>query len=119
MHVHHPGLISLSTGLLAALASDRARSTTTRPIAADALVIWIGDAPADEDERAVWLAVTTRAPARYADVVARAAERLFRRDLARLGMTADVGFFQPLYRAYAGELVGRLDGTHLRLEDDR
>jgi hypothetical protein len=119
MHVHHPGLISISAGFLAALAGDRSGSTSTRSITPDTLVSWTGDPPADEDARLVWVAVTARAPARYADVIEETAERLFRRDLARLGMTADIGFFLPLYRAYAREVARRLEDTHLGVEDGR
>jgi hypothetical protein len=43
------------------------------------------------------------------------AERLFRRDLAQLGGSADVGFFQPFYRAHAGDVLRRLDGTQIRI----
>lgn len=119
MLVHHPGLVSLSAGLLAALASDRSRSAAARRISADTPLLWTGSPPADEDDRVVWAVVTARAPARYADVIAESAERLFLRDLARLGMTADIGFFQPLYRVYAREVVRRLEGTHLAIDDNR
>jgi len=119
MHVPHPGLITLSAGMFAALASERSRSTAGRRISADTPLLWIGSPPADEDDRVVWTVVTAHAPARYADVVAQSADRLFRRDLARLGMTADIGFFQPLYQAYARDVVRRLVGTSLSLHDPR
>jgi hypothetical protein len=67
----------------------------------------------------VWETVTRRGITRYAAVVADVSERLFRRDLARMGGAADLGFFQPFYRAYARELLDLLDGTHVRIGDTR
>ncbi len=105
MHGHHPGLVSISA--------------QPRAIAADTPLVWIGGPPADDDATLVWATVTARAPATYAVVIDETAERLFRRDLARLGASADLGFFQPFYRAYAREVVLRLEGAHLRIEDGR
>jgi hypothetical protein len=105
MHGHHPDLASISA--------------QPRAIAADTPLVWIGGPPADDDARLVWVAVTARARASYAAVIDETAEHLFHRDLARLGGSADLGFFQPFYRAYAREVVLRLEGTHLRIEDGR
>jgi hypothetical protein len=105
MHGHHPDLASISA--------------QPRAIAADTPLVWIGGPPADDDARLVWVAVTARARATYAAVIDETAEHLFHRDLARLGGSADLGLFQPFYRAYAREVVLRLEGTHLRIEDAR
>ena len=114
MHVHDPGLVSISVGVFSAAAGRR---LPTRPhtIAADTPVVWIGQSPADDDARAVWEALSGRGPRAYGVVVEEVGERLFRRDLARLGGPADVGFFQPFYRAHARDVLQRLDGIHIRI----
>jgi hypothetical protein len=81
------------------------------PVPADAPVVWIGGAALDEDAHVVWETLTHRDITRYAAVVDDVAERLFRRDLARIGGAADIGFSQPFYRVYARELLAQLDGT--------
>lgn len=82
-------------------------------IPADAPVTWIGGPPADEEARAVWESLGDGA--RYGELIERVAERLFRRDLADLGASADVGFFRPFYTALARQLVAALAGTSLRI----
>jgi hypothetical protein len=89
-------------------------SNRTR-FAEDAPVAWTGGPPADEDALAVWQAITDDRVATYGAVVQRAGERLFRRDLERLGAAADIGFFQSFYRAHARDLVAALAGTVLRI----
>ena len=96
-----------------ALAYNRVTRPSREP--ADAPIAWIGGTPTEEDACAVWDTITRRGITRYAAVVEDVGERLFRRDLARVGATLDVGFFQPFYHAYARELLGRLDGTLLRI----
>ena len=85
------------------------------PVSADARVVWIGGTAPDEDARVVWETLTHRGITRYAAVLDDVGERLFRRDLARIGGAADVGFFQPFYRVYAGELLAQLDETCVRI----
>jgi hypothetical protein len=119
MEAHGPDLVSLSAGFLAALAGGRGPAARSRTIAPDAVLVWIGDARPDDDARLLRDVVTSRPGGRYSEVIDEAAQRLFRRDLARLGGTADIGFLQPFYRAYAEELVRRLVGEHLRIEEGR
>ena len=85
------------------------------PIADDAAVTWIGGTPADEEARVVWQAVTGEHVSRYAALVERVGERLFRRDLEEIGAAADIGFFRPFYRVHARRLIAALDGTLLRI----
>jgi hypothetical protein len=113
----HPALLYASFGLWSVLTHNRV-GRPGRELA-DAPIAWIGGTPTDEDACAVWDAVTRRGITRYAAVVEDVGERLFRRDLARVGGALDIGFFQPFYRAYARELVGRLDGTLLRIGEAR
>ena len=119
MHAHDPALVSLSAGFLTALAGSRASTARPRAIAPDAVLVWIGGTPPDDDARLLHDVITGRQSARHGEVIGEAAERLFRRDVARLGGTADIGFFQPFYRAYAQELVRRLLVDHLRVEEAR
>jgi len=109
----HPALLYASFGLWSALVYNRV-ARPSRELA-DAPIVWIGGTPTDEDVCAVWDTVTRCGITRYAAVVEDVGERVFRRDLARVGATLDVGFCQPFYRAYARELLGRLDGTLLRI----
>lgn len=83
------------------------------PIPADAPVSWTGDPPAEEEARVVWDSLTEGV--RYAALVERVAERLFRRDLDTFGVSADVGFFQSFYVAHARHIVTGLAGTRLRI----
>ena len=117
MNAHGPALVPLSAGFLAVLAGARGSSKSHRAIAPDAVVTWIGGAPPDDDARLLHAVLTARPRAHHGEVITEAAERLFRRDLARLGGVADIGFLQPFYRAYAEELVRRLVGDHLRIEE--
>jgi hypothetical protein len=119
MHAHDPALVSLSAGFLTALAGARAATARPRTIAPEAVLVWTGGPPPDDDARLLHDLVTSRPRARHGEVIDEAAERLFRRDVARLGGAADIGFFQPFYRAYAQELVRRLTGDHLRIEEGR
>jgi hypothetical protein len=84
-------------------------------VPADTPVVWIGGGPTDDDARAVWESLTRRGSTSYAAAVDDVGERLFRRDLARVGGSADVGFFQTFYRAYARALLARLDGRVVRI----
>lgn len=83
------------------------------PIPTDAPVAWIGDPPANEDARLVREALGEDTS--YGALVERVAERLFRRDLADVGASADVGFFRPFYTALARQLVAGLASTGLRI----
>jgi hypothetical protein len=114
MHAHHPGLVSISAGLFS---TALARWPSVRPpaIPTDTPVVWIGGPPADADARAAWEALAGRGPRVYQAVIEDVGERLFRRDLAQLGGPADIGFFQPFYRAHARDVLRRLDGTQLRI----
>jgi hypothetical protein len=115
MHVHHPGLVSMSAGALAMAGRRRPRA---RPpaIAADAAVVWLGGAATDEDSQAVRDALAGSGPRPYRAVVREVGERVFRRDLARLGGLADVGFLQSFYQAHARSVLRRLDGSQVRIE---
>jgi len=84
-------------------------------VPADAAVVWIGDSPGDDQARLVADALGEPRAARYAVLVERVAERLFRRDLATVGAVADLGFFRPFYLAHARRIVTALDGTLLRI----
>jgi len=75
------------------------------PIPADTPVVWTGDPPANEPARVL----------PYAVLVERVGERLFRLDLERAGVSADVGFFRPFYDVHARRLVAALAGAQLRL----
>jgi hypothetical protein len=88
-------------------------------IAPDAVLVWTGDVPTEDDARLLHAVVTSHPRARHGAVVEEAAERLFRRDRARMGGVADIGFLQPFYCAYAQDLVRRLVGDHLRIEEGR
>lgn len=83
------------------------------PIPADAPVSWTGGPPAEEEARVVWESLDDGIC--YAALVERVADRLFRRDLAALGASADVGFFRPFYVAHARGLIAALAGTRLRI----
>jgi len=85
------------------------------PIPADTPVVWTGDPPADEPARVVWEAFAGAPALPYAVLVERVGERLFRLDLERAGVSADVGFFRPFYDAHARRIVAALAGTQLRL----
>jgi hypothetical protein len=102
-------LLSVSLGILSGLAGGRPET------AADEPVVWVGGAPPDDDARAVWETLTRRGFSRYAEVVEDVSERLFRRDLGRVGGAGDIGFLQPFYRRYAREVLARLDGRLLRI----
>lgn len=110
----HPQFVCALLGAWWSRAGDR---VTARPILvpADATIVWTGGAAPDEDARLVRDTLTCRGIARYAAVVDDVAERLFRRDLARIGGAADIGFFQPFYRAYARALLAELDGVFVRI----
>jgi hypothetical protein len=88
-----------------------------RPVPAQSPVTWIGDPPADEESRVVWQTLTEERVGGYGALVERVAERLFRGDLETFGAVADIGFFQPFYRAHARRLIAALDGTLLRIGD--
>jgi hypothetical protein len=81
----------------------------------DASVAWTAERPDDEDALLVWEAVTRRRLTAYRAVVDWVGEQMFRRDLHRLGARADVGFFQPFYRAHARQLLALLDGLVLHI----
>jgi hypothetical protein len=112
--VLHPQLLFALLGVWWSHAGDRVAARPT-PVPADAPIAWIGGAPTDEDAHLVWDTLTRRGVTRYAAVVEDVGERLFRRDLARLGGAADIGFFQLFYRAYARELLRGLDGSFVRI----
>jgi hypothetical protein len=112
MHVHQPGLVSLSIGVLSTLAGGRPQRGA---VASDTRVVWIGGPPADDDARVLWEALTAGGLTSYGAVIEAVGERLFRRDLERIGGAADIGFFQPFYRAYASEILRRLEGAHVRV----
>ena len=112
MHVHQPGLVSLSVGVLSTLAGGRPERGA---LAADTRVAWIGGPPADDDARVLWEALTTGERTSFGGVIEAVSERLFRRDLERIGGVADVGFFRPFYRAYAREILRRLEGSQVRI----
>jgi hypothetical protein len=114
MHAHHPGLVSISVGV-ASTVVVRWPPARRPAVPADTPVVWIGGAPTDDDGRAAWEALAGRGSRIYRAVLEDVAERLFRRDLAQLGGSADVGFFQPFYRAHAGDVLRRLDGTQIRI----
>jgi hypothetical protein len=114
----HPELFVVSLGMWSTLTGGRISARPTR-VPADASIVWIGGAATDEDARLVWETLTQRGVTRYAAVIADVAERLFRRDLARLGGVVDIGFFQPFYGAYARELLGQLDGSSVRIDRAR
>ena len=116
MHVHQPGFVSLSIGVFSALSGGRPPAARTVVVAADTRVEWIGAAPSDADIHVVWEALADHRVARYGALIADVGERLFRRDLRRIGGAADVGFFRPLYQAYARELIGQLDGSQVRID---
>jgi hypothetical protein len=111
----HAELVSVSLGIVSALAGGRRHVARRREIDADESVMWIGDAPNEDDARAVWQTLTRRGITRYAEVVEDVAERLFRRDLQRLGGAGDIGFLQPFYRRYAREVLAHLEGRLLRI----
>lgn len=90
----------------------------SKSVAAAARVTWTGGPPSDEDAHAVWDALTHRGLSHYAAVVEDVADALFRRDLACAGAVADVGFFQPFYRAYARAVLGRLAGAQVRIDEE-
>ena len=117
MSVHHSGLVSLSVGALSALAAGRRPGRRTPAVAADTPVAWVGGPAIDDDAHVVWTAFAGRRFVSHGALVADVGDRLFRRDLRRIGGAADVGFFQSFYRAYARELVRRLDGRLLRIGD--
>jgi hypothetical protein len=112
MHVHQPGLVSLSIGVLSTLAGGRPHHGA---IAADTRVVWIGGPPADDDARVLWEVLTAGGLTSYDAVVEAVSERLFRRDLERIGAAADVGFFRTFYCTYAREILRRLEGPHVRI----
>ena len=89
--------------------------SNSAPIPADTPVTWTGDPPADEEARVVWEAFAGAPALRYAVLVERVGERLFRLDLGRFGVSADVGFFRPFYDAHARRIVAALAGTQLRI----
>jgi hypothetical protein len=78
----HPELLAVSLGMWSTLTGGRVSARPT-PVPADAPIVWIGGAATDEDARVV--CETLRGVTRYAAVVDDVGERLFRRDLARLG----------------------------------
>jgi hypothetical protein len=112
MYVHQPGLVSLSIGVLSTLAAGRPNRGA---IAADTRVAWTDGPPADDDARVLWEVLTARGLTTYDAVIEAVGERLFRRDLERIGGAADVGFFRPFYRAYAREILRRLEGSQVRI----
>jgi len=81
----------------------------------DTPVAWAGGAPADEEAQVVWQALHEDHASRYADLVERVGDRLFRQDLESFGVAADVGFFRPFYLAHARQIVAALAGTLLRI----
>jgi len=115
MHAHHPGLVSLSLGALSLAGRSSARDHV-HPVGADARVVWIGGRATDEDDRAVREALAEATPRPYRAVVDDVADRLFRRDLARLRAVADLGFFHAFYQAQARHVLERLDGVLIRVE---
>jgi len=114
MHVHDPGLVSVSVGVFSAAAGRR---LPVRPaaIAANTPVVWIGQSPAGDESQVVLESLAGGQPRAYGAVIEEVGERLFRRDLARLGAPADIGFFRPFYRAHARDLLQRLDGVQIRI----
>ena len=114
MHVHDPGLVSISVGVFSA-AAGRRFPVRAAAIAADTPVVWIGQSPADDESQVVLECLAGAEPRAYGTVIEEVGERLFRRDLARLGAPADLGFFQPFYRAHARDLLQRLDGVQIRI----
>lgn len=85
------------------------------PIATDTPITWTGDPPTDEEARVVWETFAGAPALGYAVLVERVGERLFRLDLERFGVSADVGFFRPFYDAHARRIVAALAGTQLRI----
>jgi hypothetical protein len=111
----HAELVSVSLGIFSALAGGRWGTPPPSAVAKDEPVRWIGGAPTDDDARAVWETLARGGVTRYADVVEDVSERLFRRDLGRVGGAGDIGFLQPFYRRYAREVLARLEGRLLRI----
>ncbi len=111
----HAEFMSVSIGIFSALAGGRWDAARPPAVAADAPVVWMGGAPTDDDARAVWETLTRRRVTRYAEVIEDVSERLFRRDLDRVGGAGDIGFLQPFYRRYAREVLARLEGRLLRI----
>ena len=77
-------------------------------------VTWIGQPPSDEDGQLAWEICQSHSVMSHEALVEELAERLFRRDLARMGEAADIGLLASLYRGYAREVIHRLEGTHVR-----
>jgi hypothetical protein len=114
MHVHDPGLVSISVGVFSA-AAGRPLPIGPSAIAAETPVVWVGQSPADDESQVVLESLAGGKPRAYVAVIEEVSERLFRRDLARLGAPADIGFFRPFYRAHARDLLQRLDGLQIRI----
>jgi hypothetical protein len=115
MYVHHPGAVTLSAGLFSALAGCRREPARTAAVDADRPVAWIAGPPTDEDARLAWEICQSRAVTSYGALVDQLTERLFRRDLARVGGAADIGLLGSLYRAYAREVIRGLEGASVRI----
>ena len=80
MHVHDPGLVSISVGVFSAAAGRR---LPVRPgaIAADTPVVWIGQSPADDESQVVLASLAGGESRAYEAVIEEVSERLFRCDL--------------------------------------
>ena len=82
-------------------------------------VRWIeGAAPDNDEAAAIWQALAIDGCETYDAVTRRAAELLFRRDLAAGGWIAGIGIVYPSYLSHAREILERLRGRLVSIEED-
>lgn len=83
-------------------------------------VSWIfGQVPRSEEEKILYDALTQRGLQTVRDVKAHLADTLYWRDFLRGGWATDIGLLRPLYAREAQEIIDKLEGVSLLLEEDK
>jgi lauroyl/myristoyl acyltransferase len=81
-------------------------------------VAWIEDCtPTDEESDAVREAVVDRRLSTYGQVTLHVADRLFRQDQQHAGWISDIGLFHSWYLLHACQVLERLDGIQVRIDE--
>lgn len=78
-----------------------------------------GPAPGSDEARAVYEAVVERGLTDVADVVRHVADALYRDDFDHGGWITDIGLFRSLYVREARQVLERLEGGLVHIEEGR
>lgn len=81
-------------------------------------VRWLpGQIPGSEEEKILYEGLTQQGLQSFRDVKTYLADTLYWRDFLRGGWATDIALLRPLYAREAHEIISRLEGVRLLIED--